>query len=80
MGYLDQGSTGLGRKNINRPDDPLIHSFSFQESCSKCGGSSWVRAGMIAERAGPKLGAETLSVRGNEEKWIGGAVAANINI
>ena len=51
-----------------------------QESCKKCGGSSWLKAGMIAERSGPKLGAETLSIRGAEEKWIGGATAANINL
>jgi len=50
-------------------------------SCSKCGGSNWVKAGMIAEKKGPKLDSETLSIRGNEESVIGCVVGtANINI
>jgi len=40
-------------------------------SCAKCGGSNWEKAGMIGERKGPKLGGETLSLRGNEENSIG---------
>jgi len=52
-----------------------------KEACTKCGGSSWVRSGMIAERKGPKLGGENLSVRGNEEGWLGGTIMnANIDI
>jgi len=51
-----------------------------QASCGQCGGSSWVRAGMIAERRGPKLGGETLSIRGNEEKFMGTSSSNNINI
>ena len=40
-----------------------------------------MRAGMIAERKGPALLRDTLSVRGNEEKWLGGSISsANIDI
>jgi hypothetical protein len=35
----------------------------MQESCKQCGGSSWVKAGMIAEKKGPKLDSEILSIR-----------------
>jgi len=49
-------------------------------SCGQCGGSNWVRAGMVAERKGPKMGGETLSVRGNEEKWIGSAKTTNLDL
>jgi len=35
---------------------------------------------MIAERRGPKLGGETLSIRGNEEKFMGTSSSNNINI
>ena len=42
-----------------------------RKTCSKCGGSNWERAGMISERKGPKLDSEALSVRGNEEMFLG---------
>ena len=42
-----------------------------KKTCSKCGGSNWERAGMISERKGPKLDNEVLSVRGNEEMFLG---------
>lgn len=51
-----------------------------KECCKKCGGSNWLRSGMIAERAGPKLDHEKLSIRGNEEKFLGGATSLNINV
>ena len=52
-----------------------------KEACKQCGESNWVRAGMIAERKGPALLRDTLSVRGNEEKWLGGSIAsANIDV
>ena len=52
-----------------------------KKTCDKCGGSSWERAGMIAERKGPQLDTEKLSVRGNEETFLGSTRgAANINI
>lgn len=46
------------------------------EPCRQCGGSNWERAGMIAERRGPALAGDTLSIRGNEEKWLGGVAGA----
>ena len=50
-------------------------------SCSKCGGSSWERAGMISERRGPKLENELLSLRGNEEMFLGTTTGTiNVNI
>ena len=52
-----------------------------KKTCDKCGGSSWERAGMIAERKGPQLDTEKLSVRGNEETFLGSTRGAvNINI
>ena len=40
-----------------------------------------MRAGMIGERAGPKLDHEKLSIRGNEEKFLGGGSGApNLSI
>ena len=52
-----------------------------KKTCDKCGGSSWERAGMIAERKGPQLDTEKLSVRGNEETFLGSTSGAvNINI
>merc|ERR1712098_969428 len=52
-----------------------------KKSCDKCGGSSWERVGMIAERKGPKLDHEMLSVRGNEEMFLGSTKGpVNINI
>ena len=51
------------------------------KSCDKCGGSTWERAGMIAERKGPQLETEKLSLRGNEETFLGSTRGAvNINI
>ena len=49
---------------------PII-LMSPQECCSKCGGSKWTKTGMMAERRGPKLASEQLSIRGNEEKFLG---------
>ena len=49
---------------------PHLH-LSVQECCSKCGGSKWLKTGMMAERRGPKLASEQLSIRGNEEKYLG---------
>jgi len=50
-------------------------------SCAKCGGSSWVKAGMVGERKGPKLASEMLSIRGNEESRLGCAQGpVNLNI
>jgi len=52
-----------------------------KRSCDKCGGNSWERVGMIAERKGPKLDHEMLSVRGNEETFLGSTKGpVNINI
>lgn len=52
-----------------------------KKCCDKCGGSSWERVGMIAERKGPKLDHEMLSVRGNEETFLGSTKGSvNINI
>jgi Mcm10 replication factor len=39
------------------------YKLLVQESCQQCGGSSWVKAGMIAEKKGPKLDSEILSIR-----------------
>ena len=52
-----------------------------KKCCDKCGGSSWERAAMIAERKGPKLATEMLSVRGNEETFLGSTKGpVNLNI
>ena len=52
-----------------------------KKCCEKCGGSSWERVGMISERKGPQLESEMLSVRGNEETFLGSTRGAvNINI
>ena len=51
-----------------------------KESCSKCGGSRWEKAGMIGERKGPKLDSEQLSIRGNEEKYLGSTAPGQANI
>uniref|UniRef100_A0A7M5XDA4 Protein MCM10 homolog n=2 Tax=Clytia hemisphaerica TaxID=252671 RepID=A0A7M5XDA4_9CNID len=37
--------------------------------CSKCGGTSFERSSMVNERKGPKMGAETLELRGREQKY-----------
>ena len=51
-----------------------------KESCSKCGGSRWEKAGMIGERKAPKLDTEQLSIRGNEEKFIGSTAPGQANL
>ncbi|XP_011697652.1 PREDICTED: protein MCM10 homolog [Wasmannia auropunctata] len=49
-------------------------------SCGKCSGSNWVRAAMMDERK-TAIAAETLSIRGAEEKFLGSAVKdANLNL
>ncbi|XP_011880940.1 PREDICTED: protein MCM10 homolog [Vollenhovia emeryi] len=47
-------------------------------SCAKCSGSSWVRAAMMDERK-TAIAAETLSIRGAEEKFLG-SVARDANL
>jgi len=53
-----------------------------REACKQCGGNNWVKAGMMGERKGPKLGGETLSIRGMESTFMGSTsmVGANINL
>merc|ERR1719203_1418201 len=41
-----------------------------REACKQCGGNNWVKAGMMGERKGPKLGGETLSIRGMESTFM----------
>ena len=49
-------------------------------SCNKCSGSHWVRAGMMSEKKTQLDGAK-LSIRGGEEKFIGGGSRdANLNL
>lgn len=49
-------------------------------SCGKCSGSNWVRAAMMDERK-TAIAAETLSIRGAEEKFLGSvAKDANLNL
>lgn len=50
-------------------------------TCTNCQGSRWKRAGMIKERKIVQVG-EQLSIRGDEEKFIGslGTKAANVNL
>lgn len=43
-------------------------------SCSNCGGSAWMRCGMMREKKGPLLDSEKLVIRGAEQKFIGAAV------
>lgn len=62
-----------------------VTSFSKypKEACRNCGGSSFKRAGMIREKAGPKLESERLCVRGMEQKFVGAAVKSgdlNLNL
>jgi len=38
--------------------------------CSKCGDSNFERVSMATERKGPRIGAETLELRGKEQKFI----------
>ena len=45
-------------------------------ACSKCGGSSWARTGMMRERKGPVLDSERLLIRGVEQKFIGQTVSS----
>lgn len=49
-------------------------------SCGKCSSSNWVRAAMMDERK-TAIAAETLSIRGAEEKFLGSvAKDANLNL
>lgn len=49
-------------------------------SCSKCSSSNWVRAAMMDERK-TAITAETLSIRGAEEKFLGSMMNdANLNL
>ncbi|KYN43855.1 Protein MCM10 like protein [Trachymyrmex septentrionalis] len=49
-------------------------------SCGKCSSSNWVRAAMMDERK-TAIVAETLSIRGAEEKFLGSIVKdANLNL
>ncbi|XP_077291713.1 minichromosome maintenance 10 homolog isoform X2 [Arctopsyche grandis] len=48
------------------------------ESCKNCKSSKWIRAGMINEKKG--LVMNTLSIRGEEEKFLGGAIQTGSNI
>ena len=46
----------------------------------QCGEFFWEKVGMVAEKKGPKLESEMLSIRGNEENRIGCVTGtANIN-
>ncbi|XP_072181840.1 protein MCM10 homolog [Diadema setosum] len=38
--------------------------------CRSCGGNRYQRATMLKERDGPKIGGETLLIRGEEQKWV----------
>ncbi|XP_070557495.1 protein MCM10 homolog isoform X2 [Ptychodera flava] len=48
--------------------------FTFNKipntSCRNCGGSKFDRTSMLTERKGPRLGGETLLLRGEEQKWV----------
>ncbi|XP_077271361.1 minichromosome maintenance 10 homolog isoform X2 [Temnothorax americanus] len=49
-------------------------------TCGKCSSSNWVRAAMMDERK-TAIAAETLSIRGAEEKFVGSVVKdANLNL
>ncbi|CAG0902298.1 unnamed protein product [Darwinula stevensoni] len=48
--------------------------------CKQCAESSWERCPMGKERQGPKLESEILSIRGTEQKFIGGFNAGELNI
>lgn len=50
-------------------------------SCKNCQSSKWERAAMINEKKGVTI-ADTLSIRGEEEKFLGGAIqkGANLNL
>ncbi|ODN02781.1 Protein MCM10 [Orchesella cincta] len=45
--------------------------------CSNCNSSSWLVAPVGKERKGPTLPSEVLSIRGNEEKFVGSAGSKN---
>lgn len=47
--------------------------------CSKCDGQSWAKTGMMKEKT-VTLNSEKLSVRGDEEMYIGGASSKDINL
>ncbi|CAH0720487.1 unnamed protein product, partial [Brenthis ino] len=48
-------------------------------SCSKCSGSRWVKAPMLREKK-TMTASDRLSIRGEEETFIGGAVTSGKNI
>lgn len=49
-------------------------------SCSKCSSSNWIRAAMMDERK-TAIAAESLSIRGAEEKFLGSMIKdANLNL
>lgn len=50
-----------------------------KETCSNCKSSRWVRTGMMKEKT-VTLSTEKLSIRGDEEMYIGGASSKNINL
>lgn len=49
-----------------------------QNTCSNCEGSRWKRTGMIRDKSALK--AQPLSIRGDEETFIGNTINANINL
>ncbi|XP_067625820.1 protein MCM10 homolog isoform X2 [Eurosta solidaginis] len=54
--------------------------FKFPKlSCANCTSSRWQRCGMVRDRTNPKPVNE-LSIRGDEETFLGGAYKSNINL
>lgn len=49
-----------------------------KEPCKSCRSSNWKRTGMMKERTA--YVGEQLSIRGDEESYVGGARNANINL
>lgn len=41
-----------------------------KENCRRCGDSNFVKTSMVEERKGPKIGRETLELRGREQKYL----------
>ncbi|KAG8223513.1 hypothetical protein J437_LFUL002563 [Ladona fulva] len=48
--------------------------------CQKCGGAHWEKTAMMREKKGPALPSEKLSIRGNEEAYIGTVNDGNLNL
>lgn len=48
-------------------------------SCKNCKSSKWVKTGMMREKT-VTLNTEKLSIRGDEEQYIGGAISSNMNL